>query len=226
MPTLFVENTIGASLADIERRLAPFGARLVKTYPNLSALLHTELTLFEVPTGTPIAPMAMVQGVIHLEAAGPAITNYGITLQLLGGPAGQEYSSLPAIMAMTGADRALARSSRGGAGVVLLVVDSGVDRSVVPSQRQAGGWTDDPNGDPWVDRTGHGSMVARLATACCPESKIFSVKCRASPDGGIEIESVLSAVEDLLPLIQANRDHLWVMNNSWGYVGCQMDPRW
>jgi subtilisin family serine protease len=129
-------------------------------------------------------------------------------------------------MEMTGAQRALERSSRGGAGVILLVVDSGVDRSAVAPDRQVGGWTDDPDGDPWTDRTGHGSMVARLASACCPESGIFSVKARSSPDGGILIESVLSAVDDLLPLIQANRDHLWVMNNSWGYVGCEMDPSW
>ena len=228
MPTLFVENTIGASLADIERRLAPFGARLVKTYPNVGALLHTQLALFDAPPGAPLAPMVVaLRGMAtRLEAAGPAITNYSITLQPLDGPTGPEYSSLPAIMDMTGADRALARSSRGGAGVVLLVVDSGVDRSVVPLERQAGGWTDDPDGDPWVDRAGHGSMVARLASACCPNSKIFSVKARASPEGELLIESVLSAVDDLLPLMQANRDLLWVMNNSWGYVGCEMDPRW
>jgi subtilisin family serine protease len=129
-------------------------------------------------------------------------------------------------MEMTGADRALERSSLGGAGVVLLVVDSGVDRSVVSAGQQLGGWTDDPDGDPWTDRLGHGSMVARLGSICCPEAKIFSVKARASPDDGILIESVLSAVDDLLPLIQENRDLLWVMNNSWGVTYCEMDPDW
>lgn len=217
---------MGTGLAAVERSLAPFGARLVKTYPNVGALLGTQLAVFDAPPGAPLAPMTLVPGVTRLEAAGPAITNYGSTLQPLGGPAGPEHSSLPAIMDMTGADRALARSSRGGAGVVLLVVDSGVDRPVISSERQAGGWTDDPGGDPWTDRTGHGSMVARLASACCPNSKIFSVKARASPDGGILIESVLSAVDDLLPLMQANRDLLWVMNNSWGNTTCQMDPYW
>ena len=217
---------MGTSLGAVERGLVNFGARLVKPYPNLGTLLQTQLALFEVPTGTPIAPMAAVPGVLHLEASAPTVKHYGITLQPLGTDARAENSSLPAIMAMTGADRALARSSRGGAGVVLLIVDSGVDRSTVSPGRQAGGWTDDPDGDPWTDRTGHGSMGARLASACCPESKIFSVKARASPDGDLQIESVLSAVEDLLPLVQQNPDLRWVMNNSWGYVGCEMDPRW
>lgn len=226
MASLFIESAPGTSLAAVERRLASFGARLVKPYPNLSLLLGTQIALFQVPAGTPIGPMAALPGVTRLEAAAPALTHYGSTLQPLGADALAENSSLPAIMEMTGADKALARSSRGGAGVVLLVVDSGVDRSAVPAAHQVGGWTDDVDGDAWTDRVGHGSMVARLASACCPNSGIFSVKARASPDGGILIESVLSAVDDLLPLIQANRDHLWVMNNSWGYVGCEMDPYW
>jgi subtilisin family serine protease len=199
---------------------------LVKIYPNLSLLLGTQIALLDVPIGTPLAQMASVPGVSRLEPAAPALTHYGIALRDLGADALAQNSSLPPIMEMTGAARALERSSRGGAGVILLLVDSGVDRSAVAPDRQVGGWTDDPDGDPWTDRTGHGSMVARLASACCPESKIFSVKARASADGGILIESVLSAVDDLLPLIQANRDHLWVMNNSWGYVGCEMDPYW
>ena len=226
MTTLIIESAPGTSLTAVERGLAVYGAHLVKPYPNLGLLLQTQLALFEVPAGTPLAPMAAAPGVIHLESTLPAITHYGITLRDLGGDARAENSSLPAIMTMTGADRALARSSRGGAGVVLLIVDSGVDRSTVSPGRQAGGWTDDPDGDPWTDRTGHGSMVARLASACCPESKIFSVKAKASPDGDLQIESVLSAVDDLLPLIQQNPDHLWLMNNSWGYTGCEMDPRW
>ena len=214
------------SLAAVERGLAPFGAHLVKLYPNVSRLLGTQLSLFEVAVGTPIAPMAALPGIIRLESAALAITSYGIMLQRLGGDAGPERSSLPAIMEMTGAQRALERSSRRGAGVVLLVVDSGVDKAAVAAGRQVGGWTDDPDGDPWTDRTGHGSMVARLASACCLESGIFSVKARASPDGGILIESVLTAVDDLLPMIQENRDLRWVMNNSWGNVECQMDLYW
>lgn len=223
-----METALDSNLATVERELVPFGARLVKSYPNLSTLLRTNLALFEVPSDTPVAPIAAVlRGrVRYLELATSAITSYGAKLQALGEEAGPQRSSLPDIMEMTGADRALARSSRGGAGVVLLVVDSGVDRSAVSAGQQVGGWTDDPDGDPWTDRTGHGGMVARLASACCPNSGIFSVKARASSDGGILVESVLSAVDDLLPLIQQNRDYLWVMNNSWGVDGCQMDPTW
>ena len=221
-----VESSARTSLAVVERDLAPFGAHLVKSYPNLGNLLGTQLALFEVPSATPIGPMAALPGIIRLEAAGPTLTSYGITLQPLGGDAGPERSSLPAIMEMTGAAMACEHSSRGGAGVVLLVVDSGVDRSAVAPGRQVGGWTDDPDGDPWIDRTGHGGMVARLASACSPQSGIFSVKARASPDGGLLIESVLAAVDDLLPMIQENRDLRWVMNNSWGSVECQMDLYW
>ena len=62
MAPLFVESEPGTALASVERALAPFGARLARPYPNLRLLLHTQLALFEVPTGTPLAPMAAVPG--------------------------------------------------------------------------------------------------------------------------------------------------------------------
>jgi hypothetical protein len=69
-------------------------------------------------------------------------------------------------------------------------------------------------------------MVGLIALTVAPNAKLFSVKMKAGPNGGLMKESVLSAVNDLIPLIEANPDLKLVMNNSWGTAGCSSNPYW
>lgn len=225
-----------ALLSSVVRALAQFDIREVKPYPNVSAFLNTHIWLFDAPVGSPIGPLATVPGIKYAEPDEEHIyVNCGLhphsvgalgTRHLsLGAEVSALQSSLPEIMAQIGVPQALAKSN-GGEGVVILVVDSGVDDDRVPPERRAGGWTDDPSGDPWEDDTGHGSMVATIALAVAPNAKVFSVRLRPGPNGGLMKESVMSAVDALIPLVQANPDMQLVMNNSWGTGGCNGEPYW
>ena len=111
-----------------------------------------------------------------------------------------------------------------GAGVTLVVIDTGVEGELVPEERRAGGWTDG-QGDPWKDDVGHGSMVAMVAAAnqkyngyngVAPDAKIFSMKPQLGPSGGILGSSVLKGLDYLLGLKLGPV----VTNQSWGVYGC------
>lgn len=226
-------------LTSIVQSLTRLEIRAVKPYPNLSAFLNTNIWLFDAPVGLPIPQLAGIRGVRYAEPDEEHIyINCGLqTHSITGiGPLGTRFlslgtqasglqSSLPDIMTQIGVPQALARSS-GGEGVVILIVDSGVSGTRVPPGQRAGGWTDDPSGDPWQDNAGHGSMVAEIALAVAPNAKIFSVRLKPGPNGGLMKESVMSAVDALIPLIQANPDMKLVMNNSWGTYGCSGEPYW
>jgi subtilisin family serine protease len=236
MATLLVEMKPGVPVRQVEAGLLRAEARLVKPYSNISRFMGTSLWLFDSPLGTPLTSLARAPGVDYLEPdeehiyvlpgngvqpLGP----FGTRFLSLGAPADPHASTLPSIIQMIGADPALTRS-RGGEGVIILVVDSGIDGNRVPASQRAGGWTDDPDGNPWTDRTGHGTMVGLIALATAPNAKLFSVKMKAGPNGGLMKESVMSAIDDLIPLIEANPDLKLVMNNSWGTEGCGSNPYW
>ena len=99
--------------------------------------------------------------------------------------------------------------SNKGESAIIVVVDTGVQGELVPAWQKAGGWTDIPKGDPWVDDIGHGSLVAMLAASdpdtngysgVAPKAKIFSLKPRPGPRGGITASSVLLGFDFLLGL--------------------------
>lgn len=236
MATLIVEIQRPEAIREVQRDLTPMGARLVKPYSNISAFMETSIWLFDGPPGLPLAEVAEARGVIYLEPDEEHIlVNCGSALKHFG-PFGTKYlglgpevsgsrSTVPAIMDMIGAPQAQERS-HGGAGIVVLVVDSGVDGSRIPKGQQAGGWTDDPSGQEWQDDVGHGTMVALMALAVAPNANIFSVRTKPGPHGGVMKESVLSAIDALLPIAQQNPDLKLVMNNSWGTHGCEGKPYW
>jgi len=118
-----------------------------------------------------------------------------------------------------------------GEGATIMVVDSGIDGKRVPAQKRAGGWVDPAvkGGNPWKDDYGHGTMVALMATAnrrdngfdgVAPEAKLFSMKPKLGPSGGILGSSVLKGLDHVLGL---NLGPL-VINHSWGVFGCN-SPR-
>lgn len=226
-------------LTSVAQRFALLGIRVVKPYPNLSAFMNTHIWLFDAPVSFPIPQLAMIPGVKYAEPdeehiyVNCGLQNHSITgigplgtrFLSLGPDAGAHQSALPEILAQIGVPQALDRSS-GGEGVVILIVDSGVNGSRVPVGKRAGGWTDDPSGDPWSDESGHGTMTSLIALAVAPNAKIFSVRLKPGPNGGLMKESVMSAVDALIPLIQANPDMKLVMNNSWGNSGCRGESYW
>lgn len=104
-----------------------------------------------------------------------------------------------------------------GEGVVIAVVDSGVE-GVPPASRE-GGWTNLTGGDPWQDEYGHGSMVARIALAVAPRAKILSIKPAPDERGVMSSGSVYLAADWLLGWAIETGKPL-VLNNSWGLGGC------
>lgn len=232
MATLLVEFVAPDLVERATRQLQDRGARPVKRYPNVSRFMESEIWLFDAPVGTPIPPLATIPGVKYAEPDEEHIyvqrvpqLPFGTPLLSLGAPVSARQNSLDQIGDMIGLPQALERTN-GGEGVIILIVDSGVDRSVVPQAQQAGGWTDSPEGDPWTDEFGHGSMCARIALHVAPRAGILSVKVASGPNGGVMKESVISAINDLLPVVDANPGIQLVMNNSWGTMGCLPNPYW
>ena len=232
MATLLAELAPGAEQGVVDR-LSALGITLIKAYENISAFMGTIIRLFDAPPGTLIPPLMQLAGIRYLEPDEEHIyvqrvpqLPFGTPFLSLGPAADADASALPEITRLIGAQRAQERS-RGGEGVIILVVDSGVDGSRVPASKRAGAWTDDlEQPDPWVDRTGHGTMVALIALAVAPNAQIFSVKPKAGPNGGIMKESVMAAIDALIPIVQENPDIKLVMNNSWGTAGCAANPYW
>lgn len=218
MASLFLE--LDRSLELVTKRLRPFQVRPVKPYLHLSAFLKTTIWLFDAPIGLPIQQLAGISGVKYAEPDEEHVYTIHSTQRVASGS-----TSLPEILNQIGATRAISRSS-GGDGVVILVVDSGVNGARLSPESRAGGWTDHSSGDPWKDDVGHGTMVALIALAVAPNAKIFSVRIKPGPNGGLMKESIMTAVDSLIPLIQANPDLRLVMNNSWGTAGCATERYW
>ncbi len=125
-----------------------------------------------------------------------------------------EEGTLGKVIAMIGADRAWALSR--GAGVVIAIVDTGVDGShpEFPATRRSGGWAI-PGDDPWTDYQGHGTMCACIAAAggnryqgVAPEAKLMPCKTRF-------YDSELGLIYDALSARAAAGERI-VASNSFG----------
>jgi len=104
-----------------------------------------------------------------------------------------------------------------GENAVIAIIDSGIDPSKVPGANRLGGWSD-TGADPWVDDTGHGSMVAEIALAVAPKAQIISIKPGVSPTGAMSSMGTLSALDHLAGLAQELRTPI-ISNHSWGIFG-------
>lgn len=238
MPALFAEIEPGQGQA-VVHELAARRIDLVRGYPNISKFLGqfqkpSQIALFEAPPNTLIPPLIAIPGIRYLEPdeehtyaqqplwwrTEPFGTPFMALPPLLPLSAARQ-SSIPHLMQMSGFPEALNRSN-GGQGSVLVIVDSGVDGSRVPAARRAGGWAAAKD-NPWIDQFGHGTMTALIAMEMAPNAKVFSGKMPPGGNGGILKRWVMAAIEDMLPIIIANPDLRFVMNNSWA-SGCGKEP--
>jgi subtilisin family serine protease len=103
-----------------------------------------------------------------------------------------------------------------GEGATIVVIDSGIDGGRIPTEFQAGGWTDASQDNPWVDSYGHGTMVAIIAREVAPRAKIFSLKAKVGESGGLLGSSVIKGLDLLLGLQLGPI----ASNHSWGVYGC------
>jgi subtilisin family serine protease len=101
-----------------------------------------------------------------------------------------------------------------GRGVRLAVVDTGVDRRVVPV---AGGWSPDGRYVPGSARGGHGTMCAWDARLAAPDARILDYALlRSSGDTWTAfLSDAIAACASLMELLAADPAPL-VVNNSWG----------
>ena len=241
MAHMFAEITKEA-VASALRSFRSHGVSPIKPYLNISRAFFPgeEVWLLDALAGTPLAGFLSLPGVVYVEPDEEHIYSVSRPLlwrdiypfgtrslslgrQLL--PREVGVTALPNIMAQVDVPRAHALGVT-GRGTIILIVDTGVEGDRIPDENKGGGWTDDPDGDPWSDQVGHGTMVALIALAVAPGASIFSVKLRPGPNGGLMKESVMSAVEALVPVIEADPGLRLVMNNSWGTLGCQGEPYW
>ena len=240
MASLFVEIPKGADASSVTADLEAQNITFVKRYDNISSFLNTGILLYEAEVGTPILPLLAIPGVQYAEPDEEHIyvPSHGLTTSFpgvpefplgeglsLGPPASLGQSALPEIGELIDLPAALMKT-KGGEGVVIVIVDSGVDGQRVPANQRAGGWTDDLSGDPWSDTFGHGTMVALIALHVAPNAKIFSARMAPGPNGGIMKESVLSALDALIAIKGENPDLKIIVNNSWATSGCLSELYW
>lgn len=161
-----------------------------------------------------------------IAAISPEARVFGATGLSLGSVASegefQAQGGLDEILDAIGAKDAW-RSNMGEQGVIV-VLDSGVDGSVIPESNKAGGWTNIPGGTPWNDQVGHGSMVARLAISVAPRARIYSVRPAPDDNGLLSSGNLYLAGDHILAWAleqrSANPHQHIIVNNSWGVTSC------
>jgi subtilisin family serine protease len=101
-----------------------------------------------------------------------------------------------------------------GAGVVIGICDTGVDKTKVPAV--IGGWTPNATFPPGTDPGGHGTMCATDAVGMCPDAKIYDIGILKST-GGIAgtISDAIAAYQWALTQFNANGTPQ-ILSNSWG----------
>ena len=230
-------------LSTIMRKYQEMGAVDIARLNNISGVLSQEIYVVVMPDGFPSDRMKF-DGVWHVEGEvehgffqphgfDPLPPNLqrdaplGRSDLTLGSP-----SNLPTFVSagsfrniMEAIQAPKAWETSRGAGVTIVVIDTGVAGELVPEERRAGGWTEG-QGDPWRDEVGHGSLAAMVAAAnqqyngyngVAPDAKIFSMKPQLGPSGGILGSSVLKGLDHLLGLKLGPV----VTNQSWGVYGCR-----
>lgn len=126
-------------------------------------------------------------------------------------------ASLTDVTAMIRADKAWATTR--GAGVIIAIVDTGIDarHKEFAGNKQAGGWAV-PGDNPWTDYQGHGTMCGCIAAATtafggkyigvAPDAQIMSCKTRF-------YDSELAAIYDTLTALAKDGKQI-VASNSFG----------
>ena len=120
-----------------------------------------------------------------------------------------------------------------GEGTTVIVIDAGVDGSLIPADKRAGEWTDDLRADPWVDIYGHGTMLALMAAGSgasngfpgvAPAARVFSARPALGKGNGLASTSVLKALDHVIGMIMLGNMDPAVVIAGFGMGGCSVPP--
>lgn len=101
-----------------------------------------------------------------------------------------------------------------GAGVVIGICDTGVDKSRIP--QVIGGWTPNTDYPPGTDPGGHGSMCATDALGMCPEAKIFDIGLlKSTGDMTGFLSDAIAGFQWAINQYKVNKTPQ-ILSNSWG----------
>lgn len=101
-----------------------------------------------------------------------------------------------------------------GAGVVIGICDTGVDKNPIP--QVIGGWSPNSAYPPGTDPGGHGTMCATDALGMCPEAKIFDIGVlKSTGDMTGFLSDALAGFNWAVTQYKANKTPQ-ILSNSWG----------
>jgi subtilisin family serine protease len=123
------------------------------------------------------------------------------------------HGDIAAVARYLGSDRLWAAGIR-GAGIVIGIVDTGVDRRTVPNVID--GWTPNPRAPVGTDPGGHGTMCAVDALGQCPDARIYDLGVLKSTGGiGGTLSDAITAYNWAITRFRHDgTPH--VLSNSWG----------
>jgi hypothetical protein len=101
-----------------------------------------------------------------------------------------------------------------GAGVVIGICDTGVDRNVVPNLID--GWSPDPYVPYGIDSNGHGTMTATDALGTALDAKIVDIGVVKAPDALTAISNALAGFQWALDMYRGPLRYPHILSNSWG----------
>ena len=101
-----------------------------------------------------------------------------------------------------------------GAGVVIGICDTGVDRNVLPSLID--GWSPDPYSEYGTDTGGHGTMTASDAVGMAIDAKIVDIGVLKAPDAQTAISYALAGYQWALDMYRGPLKYPHILSNSWG----------
>lgn len=111
-----------------------------------------------------------------------------------------------------------AQAMNQGQGAIIGIVDSGVDRGIIPEQQLLSTWSDDDGDAQTVDNNGHGGMVAGIAATGAPRANFIVAKPATNERGAMRSLSTLSALDYLAGKALELRTPI-IANLSWGIYG-------
>lgn len=101
-----------------------------------------------------------------------------------------------------------------GAGVVIGICDTGVDRNVMPGLID--GWSPDPYAPFGVDAAGHGTMTATDVVGIAIDAKICDIGVLKAPDAQTAISYALAGFQWALDKFRGPLKYPHILSNSWG----------
>ncbi|HEY4690651.1 MAG TPA: S8 family serine peptidase, partial [Anaerolineae bacterium] len=101
-----------------------------------------------------------------------------------------------------------------GAGVVIGICDTGVDRNVMPSLID--GWSPDPFTPYGMDAGGHGTMTSTDAIGLALDAKICDIGVLKAADAASVLSNALAGFQWALDKFRGPLKYPHILSNSWG----------